>query len=72
MIHYELTEKQISQDFKYETLSKTASNIAKQAHELSNDPQYMSPFAKEAKKNGYDVAGKMYSLVRMWVQHVTF
>lgn len=44
-------------DFHYDTLKSTATSIAKQAHELSYDPEYLSPFARQAKENGYDLTG---------------
>lgn len=45
------------QDYKEESLKATATRIAEQALELSYDSDYMSPFAKQAKENGYHVTG---------------
>lgn len=44
-------------DENYESIKKMARSLAEQARELSNDPEYMSPFAKEARKSGYYVRG---------------
>lgn len=41
----------------YSSLKTTATSIAKQARELSYDPEYLSPFAQQAKENGYEVTG---------------
>lgn len=37
---------------------QTAQSIAKQAHDLAYDPNYMSPFAQFACDNGLNVRGK--------------
>lgn len=55
--HLILRELSSMRDYKYETLKSTATKIANQAHKLSFDPEYLSPFAKQAKENGYDVTG---------------
>lgn len=39
-------------------MQKTARSIAKQAHDLAYDPNYMSPFAQFACDNGLNVRGK--------------
>ncbi|XP_076801420.1 protein phosphatase PTC7 homolog [Clavelina lepadiformis] len=44
-------------DSKYESIKHTAWSIAEQARDLSYDPDYLSPFAKQARLNGYDVTG---------------
>lgn len=44
-------------DEEYESIKEMAKSLAEQARELSNDPEYMSPFAKEARKSGYYVRG---------------
>ena len=45
------------QDNKRESVERIAYEIAKQAHDLSFDPNYMSPFAKNAVENGFNVKG---------------
>lgn len=42
----------------YESIQQTAQSIAKQAHVLAYDPNYMSPFAQFACDNGLNVRGK--------------
>lgn len=37
---------------------QTAQSIAKQAHDLAYDPNYMSPFAQFACDNGLNVRGE--------------
>jgi len=44
-------------DDNYESIKEIAKNLAEIARELSNDPDYISPFAKEARKSGYYVRG---------------
>nr|XP_018667237.1 protein phosphatase PTC7 homolog [Ciona intestinalis] len=44
-------------DNQYESIKQTVWNIAEQARDLSYDPDYLSPFAKQARKNGYPVTG---------------
>ncbi|CAB1332834.1 unnamed protein product [Coregonus sp. 'balchen'] len=41
----------------YDSIQQTAQSIAKQAHELAYDPNYMSPFAQFACDNGLNVRG---------------
>ncbi len=41
------------QDDKPESIQKVANKIAHVAHELSFDPDYMSPFAFNAAANGF-------------------
>ncbi|KAE8291645.1 Protein phosphatase PTC7-like protein [Larimichthys crocea] len=41
----------------YESIQQTAQSIAKQAHVLAYDPNYMSPFAQFACDNGLNVRG---------------
>lgn len=42
----------------YDSILQTAQSIAKQAHDLAYDPNYMSPFAQFACDNGLNVRGK--------------
>lgn len=42
----------------YDSILQTAQSIAKQAHDLAYDPNYMSPFAQFACANGLNVRGK--------------
>jgi len=44
-------------DNNYESIKQLARSIAEQARELSCDTEYMSPFAKEARKSGYYMRG---------------
>jgi len=39
------------------SLKKMARSLAEQARDLSFDPEYMSPFSREARKNGYYMRG---------------
>lgn len=48
----------------YDSILQTAQSIAKQAHDLAYDPNYMSPFAQFACDNGLNVRGK-YTLLQM-------
>ncbi|KAF6725946.1 Protein phosphatase PTC7-like [Oryzias melastigma] len=41
----------------YDSVLQTAQSIAKQAHDLAYDPNYMSPFAQFACDNGLNVRG---------------
>ena len=45
-------------DHKPESIQKVANALAKHAHQLAFDPDYMSPFALEAQANGMDMKGK--------------
>ena len=40
-----------------EDLEKTAQSLAKKAIELAFDPDYISPFAISARKNGINIRG---------------
>lgn len=51
----------------YDSVLQTAQSIAKQAHDLAYDPNYMSPFAQFACDNGLNVRG-MYT-VRVSFKH---
>lgn len=42
----------------YDSILQTAQSIAKQAHDLAYDPNYMSPFAQFACDNGLNVRGE--------------
>lgn len=42
----------------YDSVLQTAQSIAKQAHDLAYDPNYMSPFAQFACDNGLNVRGE--------------
>ena len=54
------------QDSKYESIKQTAWSIAEHAQTKSFDPDYMSPFAKQARLNGYNsVKGIHIFLFRM-------
>lgn len=46
----------------YDSILQTAQSIAKQAHDLAYDPNYMSPFAQFACDNGLNVRGKYSGL----------
>ena len=48
----------LSQSTNYDSIQQTAQSIAKQAHELAYDPNYMSPFAQFACANGLNVRGE--------------
>lgn len=45
------------QNTNYDSILQTAQSIAKQAHDLAYDPNYMSPFAQFACDNGLNVRG---------------
>nr|CAB3265121.1 protein phosphatase PTC7 homolog [Phallusia mammillata] len=44
-------------DNKYESIKQTAWSIAEHARDLSFDPDYLSPFAKQARRSGMNVIG---------------
>jgi len=50
-------ELQKLEDENPESLKKMARSLAEQARDLSFDTEYMSPFSKEARKNGYYMRG---------------
>ena len=55
------------QDDKPESIQKVANKIAHVAHELSFDPEYMSPFAFNAAANGFEnVTGEILLLFGKW------
>uniref|UniRef100_A0A3Q0SL86 Protein phosphatase n=1 Tax=Amphilophus citrinellus TaxID=61819 RepID=A0A3Q0SL86_AMPCI len=49
----------------YDSILQTAQSIAKQAHDLAYDPNYMSPFAQFACDNGLNVRGKVTVLIKI-------
>uniref|UniRef100_H2YPQ3 Protein phosphatase n=1 Tax=Ciona savignyi TaxID=51511 RepID=H2YPQ3_CIOSA len=55
--HAILKELSTLKDSQYESIKRTVWNLAEQARDLSYDPDYFSPFAKQARKNGYNVTG---------------
>ena len=52
----------VFQTTNYDSVLQTAESIAKQAHDLAYDPNYMSPFAQFACDNGLNVRGEASGL----------
>jgi protein phosphatase PTC7 len=58
-------------DNRYESIKQTAWSIAQCARDLSYDPDYMSPFAKKARKSGYNVTGGKVDDITLLLSMVT-
>ena len=60
--HHVLIALFVFQTTNYDSVLQTAESIAKQAHDLAYDPNYMSPFAQFACDNGLNVRGETSDL----------